>query len=392
MTFEFVIVYQEEEGTPIRDVLVDRLGQVLTDNLNEFDFDTVDAMVRVNYERRAWDEFGEVAPDDKRALLGFTLELPDETATASIREVVDEFAAGLAAAPIEHAVKYEDPLLRTELAMRAAELFALEMKLRRVLSIYLHAYPKADPYDLLTEECVQPMAKDKPQKEQMKAAAENQFFHLTFGQYVGLNQRPAIKDLVSLIRNEEAYESFRAELLRQPVEHEDDASFLAGLKERMDVIEKMRNAVAHNRCPPKKTTNDYLNALPLVNQALDDYLAALAIDWRDSMDTGECIEDEKAQEAVDWALEHSKWDKTTKTITLYDADDDRIRSTVSNREELEEHLRNVAEEAYYSHVPGDSSDVAGTCHADGYVQEALEPIEEELEAFFGDKEEAEPER
>src|SRR5437867_3515065 len=144
MTFEFVIVYQEEEGTPIRDVLVGRIDHVLMDNLNEFDFDTVDAMVRVNYERKARDENGEVAPDDKRAILGFTLELPDET--ASLREAVDEFADALMAAPIEHAVKYEDPLLRTELATRAAELFALEMKLRRVLSIiYLHAYPKADP-------------------------------------------------------------------------------------------------------------------------------------------------------------------------------------------------------------------------------------------------------
>jgi hypothetical protein len=197
--------------------------------------------------------------------------------------VVDEFADALMADPIEHTVKCEDPLLRTELAARAEELFAIEMKLRRVLSIiYHHAYPDADPYDLLREETVQPMATAKPQNEQMKAAAENQFFHLTFGQYVGLNQRPAIKDLVALIRNEDTYETFRAELLRQPVEHEDDAGFLASLKERMDSIEKMRNAVAHNRRPSKKATNDYLNAFPLVNQALDDYLRALAADSRDT--------------------------------------------------------------------------------------------------------------
>jgi hypothetical protein len=145
-----------------------------------------------------------------------------------------------------------------------------------------HAYPDADPYDLLREETVQPMATAKPQKEQMKAAAENQFFHLTFGQYVGLNQRPAIKDLVALIRNEDTYETFRAELLRQPVEHEDDASFLTGLKERMDSIEKMRNAVAHNRRPSQKATNDYRNAFALVNQALDDYLGALAADSHDT--------------------------------------------------------------------------------------------------------------
>ena len=169
-----------------------------------------------------------------------------------------------------------------------ADCDALEMKLRRVLSvIYLHAYPDADPYELLREETMQPMASAKPQKEQMQAAAENQFFHLTFGQYVGLNQRPAIKDLGSLIRNEDTYEAFRAELLRQPVEHEDDSGFLAGLKERMDSIEKMRNAVAHNRHPPTKATNDYLNALPLVDQALDDYLGALAADWRDALNGDE---------------------------------------------------------------------------------------------------------
>jgi hypothetical protein len=50
----------------------------------------------------------------------------------------------------------------------------------------------------------------------------------------------------------------------------------------MDSIEKMRNAVAHNRRPSKSATNDYLNAIPLVNQALDDYLGALAADSRDA--------------------------------------------------------------------------------------------------------------
>ena len=55
----------------------------------------------------------------------------------------------------------------------------------------------------------------------------------------------------------------------------------------MDSIEKMRNAVAHNRRPSKKATNDYQNALPLVNQALDDYLSALAADWLDPLGEGQ---------------------------------------------------------------------------------------------------------
>jgi hypothetical protein len=280
MTFEFIIIHRPLEDEPILDILRERLREVLEANLNDVEGDALAQMVQINFQRSLPANANAAPP---RALLGFSLELTEET--ASIREVVDEFADALMADPIEHTVKCEDLLLRAELALRAEELFALEMKLRRVLSIiYYHACADADPYDLLGEETVQPMA--KPQKEQMKAAAENQFFHLTFSQYVSLNQRPAIKDLVTLIRNEGTYETFRAELLRQPVEHEDDASFLAGLKERMDSIEKMRNAVAHNRRPPKKLTNDYLNALNLVKQALDDYLNAITADSRDT-DAGE---------------------------------------------------------------------------------------------------------
>lgn len=278
MIFEFIIIHRPLKDEPILGILCERLHEVLEANLNDVEDDALVDSVRINFERSLPANADGAPP---RAVLGFSLELTEET--ASIREVVDEFADALMADPIEHTVKCEDPLLRAELAARAEELFALEMKLRRVLSIiYHHAYPDADPYDLLREETMQPMPSAKPQKEQMKAAAENQFFHLTFGQYVNLNQRPAIKDLVALISNEDTYETFRAELLRQPVEHEDDASFLAGLKERMDSIEKMRNAVAHNRRPSKKLTNDYLNAFNLVKQALGDYLGALAADSRDT--------------------------------------------------------------------------------------------------------------
>jgi hypothetical protein len=277
MIFEFIIVHQHQEDDNILSILCERLREALEANLNDVEDGAPARMVQINFQR----PLPALTDGVPRAVLGFSLELTEET--ASIREVVDEFSDALMADPIEHTVKFEDPLLRAELATRAEEIFTLEMKLRRVLSIIYHnAYPDADPYDLLREETVQPMASAKPQKEQMKVAAENQFFHLTFGQYVNLNQRPAIKDLVTLIRNEDTYETFRAELLRQPVEHEDDAGFLAGLKERMDSIEKMRNAVAHNRRPSQKVTNDYLNAVDLVKQALDDYLGALAADSSDT--------------------------------------------------------------------------------------------------------------
>ena len=82
--------------------------------------------------------------------------------------------------PVVHAVKFEDLLLRAELAERAAEIFVLEMKLRRVLShMYLNAYQLKEPFNLLKDETVGILAKEKPTEEQMRRASENEFFHIT---------------------------------------------------------------------------------------------------------------------------------------------------------------------------------------------------------------------
>jgi hypothetical protein len=378
MMFEFIIVYQRREGEAIKNILCDRLREVLEANLNDVDEDACDRMILTSFERtRPTDGNG-----PRRAILGFSLDLADDT--TSIRDVVDQFAEALMVDPIEHAVKCEDPLLRAELATRAEELFAVEMKLRRVLTIiYLHAVPGVDYYDLLREESVQPMASAKPQAAQMKARAENQFFHLTFGQYVGLNQRPAIKDLAAIIRNEGTYEAFRAELLRQPVEHEDDAGFLAGLKERMDAIEKMRNAVAHNRRPSQKTINDYLNALPLVNQALDEYLSALITDWRDVRDVyEEMLWDAEARKALERSMEVAEWDEGAKTITLYDTDEPRRRRTVSNRDELVQYLEDVARTAFYANCPREDGEFVYECGEESVVEGVLIHYEERLANFF----------
>jgi hypothetical protein len=384
MSFEFIILHLLRKDEPILGVLRDRLREALESNLNDVEEDALLNMVWTNFQRP------QPTADDgaRRAVLGFSLELPAET--ASIREVVDEFTDALMDDPITHVVKCEDPLLRTELATRAAELFALEMKLRRVLSIiYLHAYPDGDPYDLLCEEAMQPMATPKPQKEQMMAAAENQFFHLTFGQYVGLNQRPAIsaiRDLTSIIRNEETYESFRTELLRQPIEHEDDAGFLAGLKERMDAIEKMRNAVAHNRCPPRRTNEAYINALPLVNQALDNYLGALSLHWNAALigDTG-MPWNSSARRAASQRMEQAEWDESTMTITLHDPEEPRSRKSVSSRDELTQHLESIASSAFYAECPRDEGEFLYTCDSYGIVEDVLSAYDERLLEFFGGK-------
>ena len=195
---------------------------------------TLNRMLRFHLERSLEESTNDVGEKERKILIGVALELPDET--AQIQMVVDEFSSALhETEPITHAVKFEDQLLRNELSHRADEIFYLEMKLRRVLSlIYLHAHRHANAYDLLKEDAAQPMAKERPQIEHMKATAENQFFHLTFSQYIGLNQRPEIKPpvLLKILRDSNTYDELREEIGRVPIEDEDDAVFLAGLKKR----------------------------------------------------------------------------------------------------------------------------------------------------------------
>lgn len=91
------------------------------------------------------------------------------------------------------------------------------MKLRRVLSlIYLGTHQHRDPFNLLANEKMRPMTKDSPKPSQMRAAAENQFFYLTFSQYINLNQRVDINlnGLLEMLQIMSDFETLRAELTR----------------------------------------------------------------------------------------------------------------------------------------------------------------------------------
>lgn len=152
----------------------------------------------------------------------------------------------------------------------------MEMKLRRVLSlIYLTTYQSEDPFDLLWEDAITP--RTVPKLSEMKDASENEFFHLDFRQYAQLNQRKKIDtpELLNIVRDADAYDAFRAEVLRTRVTNERDGELIGNLKEIMDPIEKMRNCVAHNRQPSKSINENYVKAHSRLAELLDEYL----LDW-----------------------------------------------------------------------------------------------------------------
>ena len=266
MTFEFLIVCDIEET---RDFLVSVLTDILESNQNDFD----DSMLQVQYSRPV----GNAQTDGGDSLLGFSLELPEST--AEIEVVVDEFASSLRQedSPVYHVVRFEDPLLREELSERSAEIFALEMKLRRVLSfIYLNAYQ--EPYNLLQEERMRTVTQNIG-VNQMEGVMENQFFHILFSHYRNLNQRDELRfdKVLDMIRDSEEYEVLRAEILRFPIDDTEDASLISALDTLVEPIEQMRNCVAHNRRPSQRIRRNYFGALQSLNERLDNYLAVWAI-------------------------------------------------------------------------------------------------------------------
>ena len=387
MTFEFILIHQPREDEPILGILRERLRESLEANLNDVEDDALWRMVQTTFERSRPAEGAKPA----RALLSFGVELPDET--ASLRTVIDEFADGLLAEPVVHVVKFEDPLLHRELAERSEDLFVLELKLRRVLSvIYLHAYD-TEPYNLLREEKVTPQPENNPPKPaDMQEVWENEFFHLTFRQYGALNQRPEVTkvpDLKKVMEQMGTYAALLAELDRKPVLHSDDAGFLAGLRDLTHAIEAMRNCVAHYRRPSQNLTTRYQSELTQLHEALDLFLERNRGEWEDSLDDGEWVWDTETRLAVERAMESAEWNDEEKTIELQDGYEPRRAKTAASRDELVSHLEDVAEEAFYAHCSRDDGDWVSECDANGVVEGVLADYEERLAEFFAPAEEDE---
>ena len=277
MTFEFLIACHITAETDIRQTLTELLTGILESRQNSLNEGILDDMVRIRHQRPVASTLDDAGTTGSPALIGFTVELPDDTRDAE--DVIADFANALPdTLPISHVVKFEDPLLEAYLSERASEIFALEMKLRRVLSlVYLNAYRMEDPLNLLREERRENQPQPIPEPEHMIAVRENQFFHLVFSQYVNLNQRHeprSVPDILENIRSSKDYDRFRTKIMLGPIiEDEDDAGFIASLRGNMTHIEGMRNCVAHNRRPSRNVRDNYPNARDQLDAKLDEYLA-----------------------------------------------------------------------------------------------------------------------
>lgn len=131
------------------------------------------------------------------------------------------------------------------------EVFDIEMKLRKAISlIYLAAPRRSSFYHLLEKDKIDAQKSQPKDEKGYLELCENEFYHLTFSQYTALNARREVtqqKDLIEIVTQAKNFEEVQARLLDNPINDDRDADLPASLRKLPARIEDFRNSVAHNR-------------------------------------------------------------------------------------------------------------------------------------------------
>ncbi len=135
----------------------------------------------------------------------------------------------------------------------------LEMKLREILSCIFYYEYSEDFYNVLEEYEVS-FPKDAPREQDLKERLENQFFYLTFSNYVALEkpkQIRQVRDISVILESSHSYVEFKDKVCKRGIKNEKHLEFLAIMKQNLDTIESVRNSVAHNRTISDKKLGYY---------------------------------------------------------------------------------------------------------------------------------------
>lgn len=182
---------------------------------------------------------------------------------------------------VKHLLKFYDDVLLEQNLAQMREVFDLEMKLRQILSmIYLSAFDDENFYNLLRNEKAQPRKSLPKDEENMKEIYENEFYHLTFGQYPLLNDKKKtseVKDLIELLLESNNIEELKDKLTNNSIYIETDADMISSLRETSPKIEEFRNCVAHNRKITDDLLRNYIEAKGLLIERLTTYLDDFSI-------------------------------------------------------------------------------------------------------------------
>ncbi len=210
--------------------------------------------------------------ENNKFIAGFNLEVPEDNIA-----IISEFGQKLQDNEnIYLILKYNDEVTQKEYKNYAKEIYDLEMGLREIISfIFLNTY-KEDYYNLLKEIKVKAQHLDKnniPNKEYYESHFENEFFFLLFSDYKKISELKELKslDLIEIITNSNDYDDLKQKIQNRGIVKEKYQDFLAGIKQNIDSIEKMRNCIAHNRSFTETVINNYVEAKENLEHDINEF-------------------------------------------------------------------------------------------------------------------------
>ncbi len=159
-------------------------------------------------------------------------------------------------------IKFHDEIRFKTYLNYYREIAKVEMHLREILSCIFY-YEYSDDFYSLLEEYEINFPKDTPPQEGLQERLENQFFYLTFSNYFTLDRPKEIrhvKDMNAILESSDSYEGFRDRICNRGIKNEKHRDFLAAIKQDLQTIESVRNAVAHNRTISPKNLGHYETA------------------------------------------------------------------------------------------------------------------------------------
>ena len=177
-------------------------------------------------------------------------------------------------------VKLQDPAQLRGHSGLYREVYILEMALRDVVSYVFAAHYPENLTNGLEKTRVKPVGRASlPQEAQLVRCGENQFFYILFDKYAVLNDPPDIQagHIVEAIRGGTNIDEVRELLDLRPIRNERHAAFLAGLRELMDPLERLRNGVAHNRTVPDTVRENFFEAAKKLRAHIDEFWAREAV-------------------------------------------------------------------------------------------------------------------
>lgn len=281
-------------------------------------------------------------------------------------------------------IRLQDSLLLEKALHYHKEIAEVEMQLREVLNYILHYDDRGDLSKSISDFNVG--VYESYSAESAKEHFENQLFYFSFKHYAAFDPPKPFtdKEKIDFLTTVNDLDEFKNTLSKRKIKTESHVDFINSIKDKMDVTEKLRNAVMHNRAITKKTESQY-------NKIKQDLQTEIASFWQNEREN-QRIRLLEPQFSVIWvAPAKRKIEEILQNLTTWniaesyaEIDDDEGGTLYEDLEALQITLELIAEEEAELYMPTDEElkeEIKQRFDAEKLVLECLEVYREQIEAM-----------